>query len=146
MPRPPSPEPWPKNAFPTDNTVSIRHGIHSRRKVDPLAAELVTGLVDSRPDLDAYPETIWAWARAEARCLLLETWLSDHPVVDEDGEPAPVLRYVSQWERLASDLRTRLGLDPRSEAELVRSRADAAKGSFDLDALREKGRAIRAGA
>lgn len=124
----------------------MRHGIHSRRKVDPLAAELVAGLVDTRPDLDAYPETIWAWARAEARCLLLADWLTDHPVVNDEGEPAPVLKYVSQWERLASDLRSRLGLDPRSEAELVRSRADAAKGSFDLDALRKKGREIRAGA
>jgi hypothetical protein len=38
-------------------------------------------------------------------------------------------------------LRERLGLDPKSEAELARGQAEAARSVVDLDALRERGRA-----
>jgi hypothetical protein len=136
-------EAWPRNPFPPGNTVSISHGIWSKRQVDPAACELAEGLLVNRPDLAGYPETVCSWAVAEARCLLLAEWLTDHLMVDEKGRPAPVLRFVVSFERLAADLRARLGLDPRSEADLVRSRAEAARGSFDLEALREEGRKVR---
>jgi len=98
--------------------------------------------VEVRPDLVSYPETVWAWARAEARCLLLEEWLEENPLVGEDGELAPVGRYVGQFERLAADLRARLGLDPKSEAELASSRAQATLVSFDIEELRARGREV----
>lgn len=129
--------------FSRGNVVSISHGAYSRRVVDPLAKELVDDLVAARPELASYPEVVWSWGRTEARCLLLSEWVSEHPIIDSKGRPSPVLRPLVQFERLAQDLRARLGLDPRSEAELVRSRADATKQSFDLEALKQRGREAR---
>ena len=115
-------------------------GVWSDRRINPQAVELTHTLQGMRPELAAYPETVWAWARAEARCLLLEEWLVDHPLVDEDGGVAPVARYVTQFERLAAELRAKLGLDPKSEAELASSRAQATLHTFDIEELRARGR------
>jgi hypothetical protein len=131
---------WPP--FEPGNTVAVRHGAFSARKVDPLAAELAAGLLADRPALAAYPETVWAWARAEARCLLLGEWIGEHGLVDADGETRAPLRYVAQFERLAVDLRGRLGLDPRSAAEIAKSQADAHLAGFDLDAAIARGREV----
>jgi hypothetical protein len=79
-----------------------------------------------------------AWARAEARCLLLATWQAERGLLDDKGEVMGG-RYVGQFERLAAELRHRLGLDPRSEAELLAARADAARNVVDLDAIRRRG-------
>lgn len=103
---------------------------------------MADGLKEMRPDLAGYPETVWAWARAEARCMLLEEWLEEHPLVSEDGDLAPVARYVGQFERLAADLRGRLGLDPKSEADLASSRARATLDAFDIEELRSRGREV----
>lgn len=126
--------------FAEGNVVSLRHGAHAARKVDPLAAELATGLLVDRPDLERFPEVLLAWARAEARCILLAEWQLEHGLIDDDGNVRGG-RYVAQFERLASDLRSRLGLDPRSEAELLRDRAEAERSVVDLDAIRARGRA-----
>lgn len=140
----PSSGEWPKNPFPAENTASRTHGLWSDGRINPSAIRLADGLVEARPDLVSYPETVWAWARAEARCLLLEEWLEEHPLVGEDGELAPVARYVGQFERLAADLRARLGLDPKSEAELASSRAQATLVSVDIEELRARGREVLA--
>lgn len=126
--------------FQRGNTAHLKHGVWSDRKVDPLALELAEGLAHERPELARYPATVWAWARAEARCALLEEWFADHRLVTEDGEVAPVTRFLVQFEKLAIQLRSKLGLDPRSEAELATSRAEATASVYDLDALRERGR------
>lgn len=138
----PSSGPWPRNAFPIGNTASRTHGVWSERRTNPEAKRLTQALVNLRPDLAAYEETVWAWARAESRCMLLEAWLADHPLVDEDGSVAPVARYVTQFERLATDLRAKLGLDPKSEAELASSRAQATLHTFDIEELRARGREV----
>ena len=126
--------------FASANLAHLTHGVWSDRKVNPLARELATGLVEERSDLAEHGAAVWAWARAEARCILLDEWFTDHPLVDEEGNTAPALRFVTQFENTAASLRTRLGLDPRSEAELARSRAEAHHSVYDLDALRERGR------
>jgi hypothetical protein len=112
--------------------------VWSERRLSPLVQELVAGLLADRPDLGRYPETVVAWGRAEARCAMFDAYLmSDKP----DGERAlKVARYVASFERLAIELRARLGIDPRSEAELTRDRADAARQTVDLDAIRARGR------
>ena len=124
---------WPPNPFPEGNTSSLTHGIWSERRVNKPAEQLAAGLLEARPDLVGYPQAVWAWARAEARCLMLEEWLRDHRLVDNTGRPAPVSRYLVQFERLAAEFRSKLGLDPKSEAELASSRAQAT-----LDALRRR--------
>ncbi|MDQ6853139.1 MAG: hypothetical protein M3046_05510 [Actinomycetota bacterium] len=55
--------------------------------------------------------------------------------------PTASAKIIAQFERLANDLRQRLGLDPRSEAELASVQADAARSVVDIDALRARGRA-----
>jgi len=127
--------------FAAENLAALRSGVWSRRKVDPIASEFVLGLLADRPDLGGYPEAVAAWARAEARCVLLAEHFADGLIAD--GQERPGLRYVAQFERLASTLRERLGLDPRSEAELARDRVDAVRDAVDLDALRERGRELR---
>lgn len=123
-----------------DNTLSLRHGLYSKRTVDPVAKVLVEALLEDRPDLAKYPETLWALARAEARCLLVDDFLSREGLFDEDGAARPLLKYVAAWERVAAEHRRSLGLDPRGEADLVRSRAEAEHSVIDFDAAREKGR------
>jgi hypothetical protein len=128
------------SAFAPGHELSVRHGVWSRRRVDPLVQELVAGLATDRPDLLGYPETLVAWARAEARCILFAEYLADEAV---DSERAlKVARYIVSFERLAVDLRVRLGLDPQSEATLARERAQAAREIVDLDGLRARGRAV----
>ncbi len=129
---------WPP--FQAENRAGLLHGAHSPREVDPVAAELVAGLLDDLPHLAWYPETVSAWARAEARCILVARWQAEQGLLDDEGNVRGG-KYVAQFERLASDLRGRLGLDPRSEAELLRDQTTAARQVVDLDALRARGRA-----
>jgi hypothetical protein len=121
----------------------MRHGIWSKRTVDPLAQDLVAGLLSDRDDLNAYPELLMAWGRAEARCLLLADWFVQRGLFDDEGKERPGLRFVGQFEKLAAELRAQLGLTPGSEADLIRSRADAIKGELDLDGLAARGREAR---
>ncbi|HSH59702.1 MAG TPA: hypothetical protein VK988_08710 [Acidimicrobiales bacterium] len=139
-PRPARGYSWP--AFTPGHTVSRRHGIWSQRTWEPLAEDLAGGLLEDKPDLVSYPELLAAWARAEARCILLAEYLVGR-FADGDEKSEKVLRFVAQFERLAHDLRRELGLTPGSEAELARSRADALKGEFDLEALMARGREAR---
>ncbi len=132
---------WPP--FAEGNTVRLRSGAWSARKVDPLTAELVAGLLADRPDLAAWPETVWAWARAEARCLLLAEYQVEAGLIDPKTGDVRSGRWVGTFERLAADLRGRLGIDPRSEAELARERADASRSAVDLAGIQARGREAR---
>jgi hypothetical protein len=126
--------------FEAGNEMATRHGAWSERRVDPVAAQLVEGLLERRPDLAKYPEALLGWSRAESRCLLLESWFAERGLLDEKGQPTASERLLASSERLAMSLRERLGLDPRSEAELANAQADAARSVVDLDALRARGR------
>jgi hypothetical protein len=120
--------------------VSTRHGAMSSRKIDPIAATLAAELIRDRPDLERFPEAVAAWSRAETRCLLLEAWFAERGLLDTNGKPTASESLLSSSERLAMQLRERLGLDPKSEAELASAQADAARSFVDLDALRARGR------
>ena len=132
----------PVTAFQPGNLANRKHGIWSRRTYEPISRELAEGLIEERPDLANYPETVWSWARAEARCVMLAEWLADNSLVDARGKPAPVARFIVQFENQAMALRAKLGLDPRSEAELASSRAQATLVSFDIEELRARGREV----
>lgn len=120
------------------HTLSMRHGVWSKRRTDPVAAELVEALLSDRPDLERFPEAVHAWSRAEARCLLLAEWLSMPDASQKATEGA--LRHLASFERLAAQLRNDLGLTPTSEARLAKERAEAAAVAVDLEAVRQKGR------
>jgi hypothetical protein len=130
---------WP--AFEVGNWAGLRHGAVSPRRVDPLAAELVEGLLERRPDLADFPEATWAWGRAEARCLLLEDFHVREGFLDEDGNVRGGGR-VATFEAQAARLRERLGLDPVSDVQLQKARAEAVALVADLEGIRERGRAV----
>jgi hypothetical protein len=126
--------------FANGNEAAVRHGIWSRRRVDPVVTEFVEGVLARRPDLANWPEALFAWARAEARALLLSEYLLDHDAGSD--EAMRVLRYEGQFQRLASELQGRLGLDAQSEAALTRERAEASRSVVDLDGIRARGRQV----
>lgn len=130
--------------FEPENTAALRHGARSPRFVDPVTAELVDALLADRPALDAYPEAVWAWARAEARCLLYADHHARHGLLDSEGEVRGGAR-VFQAERLAAELRARLGLDPRADADLRKAQVEAVASAVDLEAIRDRGRTAIAG-
>lgn len=121
--------------------LSLRHGVWSARKIDPIALGLAAGVVADRPDLKPYPEAVMAWARAEARCMLADDYIVEHGLLDADGEPRGVLSHLVRFENLAARLRERLGLDPLSEPQLARERAEATVAVVDLDEMHRRGRA-----
>jgi hypothetical protein len=129
---------WPP--FEKGNLWQLRHGATVPRIVDPIAEELVEGLLERRPDLERFPEALAAWGRAESRCLLLAAWFGDRGLLDGKGQPTASAQLLNQSERLASEMRGRLGLDPKSESELAQSQAQAAASVVDLEAIRAQGR------
>jgi hypothetical protein len=123
--------------FEAENAMAVRHGAFSKRRTDPVARQLVQGLLASRPDLVAYPEEVWRWGRAEARALVLAEYLIDHPPWTEEGQA--VAKWVSLSESAAERASRELGLTPASEAALARERAVASHVRFDLDAAVARG-------
>lgn len=108
------------------NLLNLRHGARSRRVYEPIAADLAASLLEERPDLEGYPDAVTQWAEAEARAELLRKWIAERGVFDDEEAPrAGVLTWLRLFENQASDARKTLGLDPRSHAELVKTRAEA---------------------
>lgn len=127
--------------FQPGDEMRLEHGARSERRVDPLAAELAAALLEDRPDLASYPESVRAWARAEARCLLLEDYHARVGFLDEDGNVRGGGR-VDRYEAQAARLRERLGLDPLADATLRKAQAEAVHLVADLEQIRAKGRAV----
>jgi hypothetical protein len=129
---------WPP--FEKDNEVGLRHGAFSKRRIEPVAAELIAGVLAERPDLQRFPEALAAWADSEARAWLLRDWLTEHGMFTDGKTTEGTLKFLIQFDKRAEAGRVRLGLDPRSELELVREHAEAEGAAFDLDAVRQRGR------
>jgi hypothetical protein len=117
----------------------LRHGARSDRFVEPLAAAFREVLLADRPDLAAYPEALAAWATAEARCERLRVWTSEHGLVGADGKVTNS-HDLLMFEAQAARFRAQLGLDPMSDAQLQKSRADAVLTVVDLESIRARGR------
>ena len=155
------------------------HGARSERKVGPLAARIVEELLED-PDTPAhirepiFQASVQAWARAEAKCKLLFAWLADKDIMtgltalattteEETHEGGrtnrrsmtktipSVIDQLRREEILASNLRSKLGLDPVSAARVGRDLALArhlSAGATPLDdalAEIERRRALTAG-
>ncbi|MGO1544389.1 MAG: hypothetical protein ACTHXA_08620 [Gulosibacter sp.] len=132
--------------FPKGNALSLSAGYTSPRVYGELANQLAAGLVEDRPDLAPYPEAIAAWATAEAQVALLRRHLDNVGIIDaKKNEPRYRLaQLLATMERSAAQHRSTLGLDPRSEAELAKVRAEASTLAVDLGALMERGKAALA--
>jgi hypothetical protein len=131
--------------FAPGNTLAVHSGHRTPRVYGVVAERLVAGLVEDRPDLGCYPEALAAWATAESQVALLRRHLSELGPLDEEGQPRKgILDWLVRLENLAGRHRSTLGLDPRSEAQLAKERAEAATLAVDLEALAERGRAAMA--
>jgi len=134
--------------FKPGNTKSLQHGAYSPRKVDPLAADLVAGVLARAEEagsstaylLDAtYRPALWAWARAEAQCQILTEYLVAAAELTGDGvgdldadRVKSAYTLLHRAESRAESGRTRLGLDPLSRSRL---RVDDARASVDMARL-----------
>lgn len=140
----------PAKPYAEGNVVNLGAGYRSARVYSHVSAALITGLIETRPDLAAYPEALAAWSDAEARVALLRKHLDEHGMIDDDGEMrANLLRELDRFENRAAKARTVLGLDPRSEAELsllrgkaLREGVSAQATASTLEALAATGREV----
>lgn len=134
-------------AFRNGNAEQLRTGHRSPRVYSAVAAALISGLIEQRPDLAAHPEALASWGDTEARAALIRSYLDEHGMLEDSGEPREnLLRQLDRFERRAGEARQRLGLDPRSEAELALLRARVMKEgqlspTVNLSQLAEQGRA-----
>jgi hypothetical protein len=124
-----------------ESSPALRHGARGHLKVDPVAAELATALLQDRPELASYPEAVMGWARAEARCLMYADWHAQVGYLDQDGNPRGG-GHVATAENTAARLRERLGLDPVADVQLQKAKAEAVHLVADLEGIRERGRAV----
>jgi hypothetical protein len=124
---------WPRVAKP-GNELAKKHGAWSDKVIDPVARDLVERVLKQVGYLadPSYEPAVWAWARHEARVLILNAWLDENGTLDEQGVPRPALGALKDFERLAASARARLGLDPLSRAQLGR---DVAAQQVDLARL-----------
>lgn len=128
--------------LPEGHILSLKHGASSERAFTPIAEQLAAGIVVERPDLaePQFAAAVRAWAVAEAQCHLYRLHADRFGMFDDEGAP---LSYVATWTKLevtASNMRARLGLDPVSNAQLIRERASVASMQVDLSGVLERGR------
>ena len=127
-------------SFEPGNRAAVKHGAFAPRVFGPIAEAMRDGLLEQRPHLCTYRAAVAAWADAEARCQVLREHLEQHGMLDDRGRPRPAVELLLRLERQADRARQRLGLDPRSDAQLARETAEATSSVADLDAVRAAGR------
>lgn len=137
--------------FAEGNDQALIHGARSERHVGPLAERIARELLED-PDTPphvrepVFAASVQAWARAEATTRLIWEWLAERDIMTgltdlttstEDEERTrdtthrkatvrhlgSALEMLRKYETLASNLRSRLGLDPSSAARLGRDLA-----------------------
>lgn len=133
-----------REPFKPGNLAAVRHGARSPRLVEPLAAEAIELLTSSAPWLasSTFEASLAAWGRTEAKIALVSTYLDEVGVLDDDGQPRPAVELVVRLERLAADLRGRLGLDPSSAARIARDLSTSVRDE-GLATLVDEGRRLR---
>jgi hypothetical protein len=109
-----------------------------------VAVELSEALLSKRPDLADCPEAVGAWARVEAMTLLYADYHARVGTIDQETGDLPGGARVLAAEKLAAQLRQTIGLDLVSEAQLQPARTEAVASVVDLQAIRERGRAVLA--
>lgn len=113
-----SPRVWEK--LQPGHELTLSHGAYSDRRVSPVAERFATTALEQVDYLrdPSYTPALLAWARTEARIELLETWLDDNGMVDDDGKVAGAANLLAKFESQAAKQRERLGMDPLSRAKI----------------------------
>jgi hypothetical protein len=113
---------WPP--FEPGNDAAVKHGAHSKLRLEPRAAELageLRELLDRQlgpATCEADDPTIALAALALAQVEAATLWLAEHGLVDERGQPRGLLRHLGTMINTASRLCDRLGMTPTSRAAL----------------------------
>jgi hypothetical protein len=133
---------WPP--FEPGNAAATTHGAHSERRWRPLAEQLVTEALAEAPWLTrpAFRLAVRAWSVAEAKAVLVDTWLDEHGLLDDHGVPHPANALADRLHARAITLRGQLGLDPTSFAKLLATFAAVPGGEDALEALKAEGRRL----
>ena len=107
--------------FQPGNTASVKHGAWSARSWRPLADAIAAELVEVAPwaAKDSYSSTVAAWSRTEAQIQLLQNYLAEHELLDEEGAPRGAAHLLVRLEAQAMSLRTELGLSPLALSRLI---------------------------
>jgi len=124
--------PRPAEPYEPGNTAALKHGADSSRRWKPIADRLAAEVVTIAPWLGrpAFAAAVKSWARLEAQVTLITTWLDEHGLTDEDGEPRRAATYAAKLETQAQNARGRLGLDPASLISLLQG-AQAVAGELE---------------
>lgn len=127
--------------FAPGNQVRLTHGAKAPKVYEPIAADLATQLVAARPDLAPYGAEVNAWARAEARVMLLDRHAAEVGLLDAGGVPHPfTTKLMLPLEREAARARAALGLTPLTDAAIAKERAATAHLAVDIEAILARGR------
>ncbi len=88
----------------------------------------------------AFRLAVESWAVTEAKAVLVDRWLDQHGLLDDDGVPYPANALSDRLHGRAMALRSQLGLDPVSFAKLLATFAGVPGGEDALEALKVEGR------
>jgi hypothetical protein len=119
--------------FGKGNELAVVHGGYSVVKLEPRATEIadeIRALVPASSPSDEPSIRLLALALAQVEAAT--TWVAEHGIVDERGQPRGVLRHLGAMLNTAARIADRLGMTPTSRAQL------------GLDLTRAKGEALRA--
>lgn len=129
---------WPP--FEAGNTAAVTHGAYSPRQYEPRAHELVEEMRGHLPWLTpAHRPALWAWAKEEARCEMVEQWLAARAdldnaggMLDDEGEVRSATKLLLRLQASVANHRKELGMTPLAAARLGR---DTAAGQLDVARL-----------
>jgi hypothetical protein len=139
-----TPSPREKQPFAPGNTAAVgnrgprTHGAFAN--VAEEARQVIAMLFDADA-IARHPLVALLAAETWLRCRRAEVDIAERGETLDDGTPHPLLTHLRGWHRELIDIAREFGMTPRSEASLVRERADASRLVVDLDAIRARGRA-----
>jgi hypothetical protein len=140
--------------FEPQNTLAVKHGVWSGRALAPVASGILQSVLDD-PACDylnapRFAAELQAWAVAEARCRLLESYIAKLAEGDDTGvgdladeATRAAWGLLHRCETRAQSGRDRLGLSPAAAGKLGRDLA-LARSSQDLDRLKALGATLLA--
>lgn len=134
--------------FQPGHTLSTRHGATSERRIAAQMEAMSPQLAEEITDVSylsdpSFGAALRGWLRAEARCELVRAYLDEHGLLDRDGMPRPAAELMLRLESQASKLRSRLGLDPVSRAQLQRDLTESGRNTVSMAEALAEGRRLR---
>lgn len=109
----------PGNQLSVGNRGPMTHGARSVVNLAPRIAELVDALAPLVPAVSPSDgPTLAVLAGVMARIEAAQAYLDEHGIMDEHGQPRPILKQLSTWENTAVRTLDKLGCTPTARAQL----------------------------